>query len=236
MLPGWTDLAVAGRTDAGVHATGQVASSTPRAARRSRGTPRRSTRRSPTTSPSSPPRRRRTASTHGSRRGRARTATSCSRAASARRSRRAARSGGRDRVDDEALAAARRTRRRRARLHRVHADRDAARGLPPRRARRAWESVRRRAPLHHHRGLVPAAHGADARRDDARDGARGIRASCSRAGRAPRRARPRRHGASISSGRLRLDRSSRLSRRRGAAIRSPHMRYPRSSSSTSTAR
>ncbi len=72
------------------------------------------------------------------------------------------------RLDDEALHASAALLVGRARVHGVHADGDAARGLSPvRRARRLGASGRR-APLHGHGRLVPPSHGADARRDDAR--------------------------------------------------------------------
>ena len=82
VFPAWSGLAVAGRTDTGVHATGQVASvrcrrrSARRSARR-----RRSTRLCRTTSPSSAPRRRKTTSAPASRPARGHTATGSSGAA-----------------------------------------------------------------------------------------------------------------------------------------------------------
>ena len=57
VYPGWEGLAVAGRTDAGVHAVGQVASATVTAVRRPTAPPTRSMPPSRTTSPSCRPRR-----------------------------------------------------------------------------------------------------------------------------------------------------------------------------------
>ena len=71
---------------------------------------------------------------------------------------------------------------RRARLPRLHAHRHAARRLRPRRRERPLARPRRHRRARDHRRLVPAAHGADARRDDAR-------ARAGRAGRAAARAR-----------------------------------------------
>ena len=65
--------------------------------------------------------------------------------------------------------------------------------------RAALGAARRRARLHDHGRQLPAAHGADARRDDARARARGDRAAARRAARAPRPGRRRRRGASTSS-------------------------------------
>ena len=93
--------------------------------------------------------------------------------------------------------------RRRARLPRVHADRDAARGLRPRRRGRALARPRRRARVRDHRRLVPAPHGADARRDDARARARRARSPPRRARRARPPARRRRRRALPRRRRLR---------------------------------
>ena len=87
VLPGWSGLAVAGRTDTGVHATGQVASLDAAGGRLSHGCPRRSTPRCPKTSRSSTRRRLRRPSTHASPRSRAPTGTSSSPAGPGRRCR-----------------------------------------------------------------------------------------------------------------------------------------------------
>ena len=65
-------------------------------------------------------------------------------------------------------------------------------------ARAAWERARRRAPLHGHGRLVPPSHGADARRDDARDEPGAIR-DAPRGPAAPGGGRPHRRGGSTSS-------------------------------------
>ena len=82
--------------------------------------------------------------------------------------RRGGRSGGRGSVDVGALEVCAAALVGRARLHGLHAHRDPARGLHARDSRGRMGAARRRAALHRHRRLVPSAHGADARRDDAR--------------------------------------------------------------------
>ena len=179
---------------------GRSRASPVRAARRSRASPRRSTPRCPTTSPCSRPRRRRTASTRDSRRRAARTATSSSTASSRSPLARVA-------VALVAAAARRSTASRRA-PRRSSGEHDFTAFTPTEtqhevfvrdRPRGGVGAARRRAPLHDHRRLVPPAHGADARRHDARAGRRGGSHGCSRAGRARRPARPRRRGGSTSS-------------------------------------
>ena len=107
VFPAWNGLAVAGRTDTGVHATGQVASvrgrrrpaagaggeGAQRGAAGRRRRPRRGGGAGPTSAPASRP-------------ARVRTATGSCGAACARRSRRAGRSGGRSRSTATALDAA----------------------------------------------------------------------------------------------------------------------------------
>ena len=62
---------------------------------------------------------------------------------------------------------------RRARLQGLHAHRDAARLLRPHRARSGLVARRARPVVHDHRGQLPAPHGAHAGRDDAGAGPRG---------------------------------------------------------------
>ena len=142
VLPGWSGLAVAGRTDTGVHATGQVAVSTlpaaacrtaargaqHLAARRRRGRPRGGS-----------------GGLHASPRSRAPTGTSSSPAGPGRRCRPDGASGGPARSTRLPCTGVPRPRRR-ARLHRVHADRDPAHRVPARRPRRRLE--RRDDELH----------------------------------------------------------------------------------------
>ena len=101
--------------------------------------------------------------------------------------------------------------RRRARLPRLHADRHPARGLRPRRRGRALARPRRHARARDHRRLVPAPHGADARRHDAR----------ARAGRA-RRPAP---GRAALGGRL--DRARRAASTSSASATTIAQRSPR---------
>ena len=99
---GRSTLTVAGRTDRGVHAWGQVASY-----RRAGRPRRRSTRCCPTTSRCWPARPRRRASTPGATRRRGPTATGCSRGARAGRSSAAARCTGRTPIDRDGAAGVR---------------------------------------------------------------------------------------------------------------------------------
>ena len=131
ILRGEVALTVAGRTDRGVHAWGQVASY--------EGEPGRAR----ALNAVLPARRRRaglrarrpTASTRAATRARAPTATGCSRAARSRRSSAGARCGGRGRSTSRRCSACAAALRRHARLHRLHPDADRPRAL---RARRAW--------------------------------------------------------------------------------------------------
>ena len=131
-------LAVAGRTDTGVHALGNVASveveTRPAAGARRRGAERRCCR---TTSACSRRSRRRTRSTRASTRGPLATAIGSGGAACRRRSRRAARSGIRGRSTWTALAANAAALVGHARLHGVHAERDASQALQAHRPRGA---------------------------------------------------------------------------------------------------
>ena len=68
---------------------------------------------------------------------------------------------------------------RRARLPRVHADRDPARGVRPRRRAGGVAARRRRPRVRDHRGQLPPPHGAHARRDDGRARARASSPRCS---------------------------------------------------------
>ena len=163
----WRGLAVAGRTDAGVHALGQVASfeadggpPPERAAQALNGV-------LPTTSPRSGAKRRPRDSARASRRRRAPTATASGAVASTRRSSGGARSGCR----------ARWTRRHSSRRPRScparttsarHPDRDPARVVRARRQRGKMAARRRHSQLHDHRRQLPAPHGSDPGRDDAR--------------------------------------------------------------------
>ena len=88
--------------------------------------------------------------------------------------------------------------RRRARLPRLHADADAARGLRPHRRAGGVDPARRPPRLRDHRRQLPPPHGAEPRRDDAR-GAGDDRRPARRDGRARRPGRPRRRGGSTSS-------------------------------------
>ena len=139
---------------------------------------------------------RRTRSTRASTRARARTATASGGGASGRRSRRGARSGIRGRSTSRRSTANAAGARRRARLPGVHAD---ARRSTSVRAHRPGGAVGRarrgRRRVRDHRRLVPAPHGADARRHDAR-GPR-PRAAARRPARAARAARRPRRTASI---------------------------------------
>ena len=118
-----------------------------------------------------------------SRRARAGTATASGARASGRRSRGAGAGGTRGGSTSSASTRSRGAADRRARLPRVHADRDPARGLRRASSSRArWASAGTDRVRDHGR-LVPAAHGPHTRRDDGR-AASGSRARCSRAGRA----------------------------------------------------
>ena len=70
-------------------------------------------------------------------------------------------------VDLERLQASARASSRRARVHGLHARRDPARGVRADRSGGGVGAPRRSSPLHRHRRLVPPAHGAHPRRDDA---------------------------------------------------------------------
>ena len=90
--------------------------------------------------------------------------------------------------------------RRRARLPRLHADRDPARGLRPRRRGRPLARPRRRGRARDHGRLAPPPHGEDARRHDAREASRTRCSSSCRAPRArPPARRPRRAGSTSSA-------------------------------------
>ena len=132
------------------------------------------------------PRRRRPASTRASRRARARTATGSGAGASARRSRCAARSGTRGRSTSSGSTRRAALLARRARLPRVHADRDAARVFVRVVEDARWHERGDALELRDHGRLVPAPHGAHARRHDAR--ARARRASPTLLAGAPRAA------------------------------------------------
>ena len=101
--------------------------------------------------------------------GRARIATASS-SAGARRSRRVACSRGRTRGSGGAAGCCR-SRRRPARLPCFHADRDAARGVRPKRVSGCVGAGRGPARAHDHGRQLPPPHGARARRHDARGGA-----------------------------------------------------------------
>ena len=126
---------------------------------------------------------------------------------------------------------------RRARLQRLHARREPARGVPAHHPRGRLGTPRRSPPFHRHRGLVPPPHGADAGRARcSRRAPSGSRTS-SRDGRASRVGRPRRRGGSISSGVEYMSRTLRVPA--GARSRGHDTIDPcgtASSSSTSTAR
>ena len=164
----WRGLAVAGRTDAGVHALGQVASfeadGGPPPERADAGAQRRS------------PRRRRRARERSGARGiqRAllgdgallplpRLAPSRPLAARAAALVLAAAPAGRGGTRRVGRAPARP-----ARLPRVHPDRDPARVVRARRQRGKMAARRRHSQLHDHRRQLPAPHGSDPGRDDAR--------------------------------------------------------------------
>ena len=87
----------------------------------------------------------------------------------------------------------------RARLPRVHADGDPAPRLRARGQGRCVAPARRRARARDHRGQLPAAHGAHARRDDGRAEPEEIARLVEGRPTVARRARPRRRGASTSS-------------------------------------
>ena len=185
------DLAVAGRTDRGVHALGQVVSydgPLPNLRERQRRAPARDRRAdAPRRSPEGFSARHDATQPHA-------TSTACSPAASRRRSSAAARCGGRTASTSTRSQACARGARRHARLHRLHAHRDLPPALharrPPRRV-----GARRRHPRVPHRGrLVHAQHEPHPRRHDAR-GRRAAAATtsprCSKARPAPRPATPR---------------------------------------------
>ena len=130
-------LTVAGRTDRGVHARGQVASHAGEPAARALAERRAARRRRACWRAS----RRRRASTPAATRAAAPTATGCCGARRRARSSAAARSGGRARSTAARSTGCAAALRRHARLHRLHAHRDRPRAL---RARRAARRVGRR--------------------------------------------------------------------------------------------
>ena len=167
VFPRWHGLAVAGRTDTGVHATGQVASVSVEGGPPPERAPELSTQPCPTTSRCSRPRRRRPASARASPPGRARTATgSC--AAACARPFAARRALWWPRPLDLDACARRRAAPGQARLHGVHPTETQHDVLRRARSGRPVGRARRRAPPHDHGRQLPAPHGADARRHDAR--------------------------------------------------------------------
>ena len=202
VFPHWDGLAVAGRTDSGVHATGQVASVVVDG-----GPP--ADRVADALNAALPEDvavraadQRRTTSTLDSR---ARSRSYRYRVLVGRRSALEARRvlSWPHTVEAAALQAAASSRRRRARLPCLHADRDAVRGVRPKRVGGRVGARRGPARAHHHGGQLPPPHGA--RRSSGRCSRRGRRrpiesVSFSRVVPAPRPDSPRRRGASTSSG------------------------------------
>ena len=122
---------------------------------------------------------------------------------------RTARSGTRGRSTSQRLDAVGGDARRRARLPRVHADRDAAPRLRPRVVEDArWHDRGDTRRARDHGRLVPAPHGADARRDDARARAGRAREPARRARRAPGGRPDRRPVRASTSSRSRYRRRS----------------------------
>ncbi len=240
VYPRWEGLAVAGRTDAGVHALGQVSSFDADGG----PPPERSAAALNTVLPDdvaaigseeAPP----GFSARFSASGRSYRYRVWRRAASTRRSSER-RSWWQPRaVDEEALeAAAAALLDRRARLPRLHADGDPARHLRPLRPRGAPGSATATPRLRDHRRQLPAPHGAHARRDDAR-AAIPTRSQVLLAGRPARPpARRRRPGAStwsVSSTRTRAEpswiRSARCASRSSSSISTAPSSTPGRSSS-----